>query len=193
MMYEPAVMVLPHTYGVSSGHENVVPTPFAPYCWMQSKVEEPAAQAGCVEVWGTGTVHVYLPLVDCPLAIRPRFCEPQGMAAGSLFSAQAISPAEGFNLTSHRPTADPAGAFCEFHEMPSVPPCETFCPDPGEETFIDAFDVGAPTVTVRSEEHTSELQSHVNLVCRLLLEKKPHTASPARHPHAHIPQSEPHP
>src|SRR5690242_21864490 len=26
--------------------------------------------------------------------------------------------------------------------------------------------------TVRSEEHTSELQSHVNLVCRLLLEKK---------------------
>src|SRR5690242_20801225 len=28
------------------------------------------------------------------------------------------------------------------------------------------------TKRVRSEEHTSELQSHVNLVCRLLLEKK---------------------
>src|SRR5690242_20890199 len=27
-------------------------------------------------------------------------------------------------------------------------------------------------VNERSEEHTSELQSHVNLVCRLLLEKK---------------------
>src|SRR5260370_30353813 len=26
--------------------------------------------------------------------------------------------------------------------------------------------------SVRSEEHTSELQSHLNLVCRLLLEKK---------------------
>src|SRR5260370_17140268 len=26
----------------------------------------------------------------------------------------------------------------------------------------------------RSEEHTSELQSHLNLVCRLLLEKKNH-------------------
>src|SRR5260370_18335440 len=26
--------------------------------------------------------------------------------------------------------------------------------------------------TERSEEHTSELQSHLNLVCRLLLEKK---------------------
>src|SRR5438477_5883976 len=29
-----------------------------------------------------------------------------------------------------------------------------------------------PARTIRSEEHTSELQSHVNLVCRLLLEKK---------------------
>src|SRR6185369_17728192 len=27
----------------------------------------------------------------------------------------------------------------------------------------------------RSEEHTSELQSHLNLVCRLLLEKKKHS------------------
>src|SRR2546426_8469923 len=30
----------------------------------------------------------------------------------------------------------------------------------------------AGTVTLRSEEHTSELQSPCNLVCRLLLEKK---------------------
>src|SRR6266571_7781671 len=30
----------------------------------------------------------------------------------------------------------------------------------------------APRSRRRSEEHTSELQSHVNLVCRLLLEKK---------------------
>src|SRR5260370_22121891 len=29
-----------------------------------------------------------------------------------------------------------------------------------------------PYDDVRSEEHTSELQSHLNLVCRLLLEKK---------------------
>src|SRR4051812_49886664 len=29
----------------------------------------------------------------------------------------------------------------------------------------------------RSEEHTSELQSHVNLVCRLLLEKKKNVAT----------------
>src|SRR5260370_181447 len=29
-----------------------------------------------------------------------------------------------------------------------------------------------PAESARSEEHTSELQSHLNLVCRLLLEKK---------------------
>src|SRR5260370_32469277 len=31
---------------------------------------------------------------------------------------------------------------------------------------------GGKPACVRSEEHTSELQSHLNLVCRLLLEKK---------------------
>src|SRR5260370_31043410 len=31
---------------------------------------------------------------------------------------------------------------------------------------------GCATSSKRSEEHTSELQSHLNLVCRLLLEKK---------------------
>src|SRR5690242_13453135 len=35
-------------------------------------------------------------------------------------------------------------------------------------------------VVPRSEEHTSELQSHVNLVCRLLLEKKKKHKKPAR-------------
>src|SRR5690242_21821302 len=34
-------------------------------------------------------------------------------------------------------------------------------------TCVDRF-----AFMARSEEHTSELQSHVNLVCRLLLEKK---------------------
>src|SRR2546426_8293562 len=34
----------------------------------------------------------------------------------------------------------------------------------------------APLVRLRSEEHTSELQSPCNLVCRLLLEKKKTTA-----------------
>src|SRR2546430_10209027 len=33
-------------------------------------------------------------------------------------------------------------------------------------------DVAHPPILLRSEEHTSELQSQSNLVCRLLLEKK---------------------
>src|SRR5260370_3489093 len=37
-----------------------------------------------------------------------------------------------------------------------------------------------PSSDLRSEEHTSELQSHLNLVCRLLLEKKKNT-----HPQYH--------
>src|SRR5207237_8388604 len=35
-----------------------------------------------------------------------------------------------------------------------------------------------PDPPVRSEEHTSELQSHLNFVCRLLLEKKKTRATP---------------
>src|SRR5690242_21522178 len=42
------------------------------------------------------------------------------------------------------------------------------------QAFVDGM---VPAVWVgRSEEHTSELQSHVNLVCRLLLEKKINTS-----------------
>src|SRR5260370_34433907 len=37
---------------------------------------------------------------------------------------------------------------------------------------LDAAPIQIPDHRRRSEEHTSELQSHLNLVCRLLLEKK---------------------
>src|SRR5256885_5536100 len=40
---------------------------------------------------------------------------------------------------------------------------------------IDADGDGHAVLTARSEEHTSELQSPCNLVCRLLLEKKKKT------------------
>src|SRR2546430_3784111 len=46
-------------------------------------------------------------------------------------------------------------------------------PNPGPQVFSQPSQVCA---IVRSEEHTSELQSQSNLVCRLLLEKK--TQSP---------------
>src|SRR2546427_5742393 len=57
------------------------------------------------------------------------------------------------------------------------------CRDPGGARCA-ASGTGAPPrphtvqrVRVRSEEHTSELQSQSNLVCRLLLEKKKKTST----------------
>src|SRR5688572_31130030 len=47
--------------------------------------------------------------------------------------------------------------------------------DPGRQYHVTYAAPGAPPLTSivsRSEEHTSELQSQSNLVCRLLLEKK---------------------
>src|SRR5260370_21022469 len=42
--------------------------------------------------------------------------------------------------------------------------------------LVDHLSLGLRPMAWRSEEHTSELQSHLNLVCRLLLEKKKHTS-----------------
>src|SRR2546430_8847018 len=43
--------------------------------------------------------------------------------------------------------------------------------------------------TRRSEEHTSELQSQSNLVCRLLLEKKKNTTTTSLYPNTLLPKS----
>src|SRR5260370_16816538 len=47
------------------------------------------------------------------------------------------------------------------------------------------------TPVYRSEEHTSELQSHLNLVCRLLLEKKKKLLAHQLplHPHFSVPDT----
>src|SRR2546426_4212731 len=46
----------------------------------------------------------------------------------------------------------------------------------------------SPSGCARSEEHTSELQSPCNLVCRLLLEKKKkHNTHSSHQHHTHIP------
>src|SRR2546427_5825807 len=68
-------------------------------------------------------------------------------------------------------------------------PRNPYCPPPSEiervaEEYVRSVEAGASIVhmhgvhkledEIRSEEHTSELQSQSNLVCRLLLEKKKH-------------------
>src|SRR5256885_11559562 len=49
-----------------------------------------------------------------------------------------------------------------------------------EEAGVDVGDGGLAAAGLRSEEHTSELQSPCNLVCRLLLEKITSTVSRPR-------------
>src|SRR2546430_6513213 len=47
-----------------------------------------------------------------------------------------------------------------------------------ESHFVHAFGLLRKNAADRSEEHTSELQSQSNLVCRLLLEKKKNVVRP---------------
>src|SRR5438093_5211379 len=62
-------------------------------------------------------------------------------------------------------------ASSEARSSASRVPDSTICP--GELKFAAARSRGLATAArTRSEEHTSELQSLTNLVCRLLLEKK---------------------
>src|SRR5260370_18936221 len=65
------------------------------------------------------------------------------------------------------------GVVLRIREFPAQPVCR------GSDFFQRSPYSGckwnsavASGVRARSEEHTSELQSHLNLVCRLLLEKK---------------------
>src|SRR5699024_12116360 len=76
--------------------------------------------------------------------------------------------------------ADPAGtrpAAPGLVPVPSAPQCSAPRPPaPGEGQHVELCRPGPLGLFPRSEEHTSELQSRFDLVCRLLLEKKKHTA-----------------
>src|SRR5207237_10233481 len=57
------------------------------------------------------------------------------------------------------------------HLAPSAAPCLPHSASAPSARTTSSFRRASPYPD-RSEEHTSELQSHLNLVCRLLLEKK---------------------
>src|SRR5260221_3166965 len=104
-----------------------------------------------------------------------------------------------------RPAADPGAAPSRWQGEPApAPPPPGSRPRPGRErrpvrppppASLRRRDPGGGGAGARSEEHTSELQSHSDLVCRLLLEKKkkqkpyvglsvylPRSAPPHSHP-----------
>src|SRR2546427_4835216 len=72
---------------------------------------------------------------------------------------RSCSPAPSPKATRQRPWGAGGGVFSHAKHggmySPAIHPCQ-----------------GLLTMDTRSEEHTSELQSQSNLVCRLLLEKK---------------------
>src|SRR5690242_21455763 len=83
-----------------------------------------------------------------------------------------------FSVRLRRLPEDPSRYFVTLFPLLDV--CPWMGPEawviPGPE-LVRGADRSKPRIVrlpvePRSEEHTSELQSHVNLVCRLLLEKK---------------------
>src|SRR5690606_41945843 len=79
-----------------------------------------------------------------------------------LFSTLGQQPPEHVALP-RREAAVPVEQPVGERQAPREPP------QPGQR---QREDFAVPLVEARSEEHTSELQSRENLVCRLLLEKK---------------------
>src|SRR2546430_7475732 len=71
-----------------------------------------------------------------------------------------------------------AAGYDEFNEVPAICAHEGFlCNSAALGRRYDAAFTSSAAISPlpsRSEEHTSELQSQSNLVCRLLLEKKRH-------------------
>src|SRR5690606_7595419 len=83
--------------------------------------------------------------------------------------------------TAGRPGHDPIAAASATPpayrlDMPrdgeDLPSGDGACGDPEADPGLRALERRAIEQALRSEEHTSELQSRENLVCRLLLEKK---------------------
>src|SRR5690242_20914758 len=106
---------------------------------------------------------------------------------GEAGAESARGPAGGRRRLVSRLPPPVSRAGFRYSHIPSLPPSRPnpdsrYPPNPAaaSKRFVEliqttpALILGAMSSArlMRSEEHTSELQSHVNLVCRLLLEKK---------------------
>src|SRR5690242_21733613 len=102
------------------------------------------------------------------MALRPTCC---------LFFFNGTATTEIYTLSLHDALPISDGKRCAQGRAPGRSETATQGtghPFPGKPvgTHASPRRTGAAWRALRSEEHTSELQSHVNLVCRLLLEKK---------------------
>src|SRR5690606_40430558 len=82
----------------------------------------------------------------------------------TLFRSMKLNLGCGFDIR-------PGYLNVDFRDMRNIPPPSELNEFGGEAQF-QIVDLSTFPWPFRSEEHTSELQSRENLVCRLLLEKK---------------------
>src|SRR5690606_40860119 len=106
------------------------------------------------------------------LPLRPRPSPSTLFPYTTLFRSPSGTTFKTISLNSSRVTPGPISWKCLSHCPVSIHPIFN------ELTRMLSFgsdmpsDLDKATQEARSEEHTSELQSRENLVCRLLLEKK---------------------
>src|SRR5687767_15755227 len=105
----------------------------------------------------------------------------------SLFFFNDTATTEIYTLSLHDALPICTGIRCIIRSLTSVAVCAALAgaaPAGGQEFPVppNALRVASPDGrNVRSEEHTSELQSLAYLVCRLLLEKKKHSHKSTSH------------
>src|SRR5260370_4834150 len=73
-------------------------------------------------------------------------------------------------LFRSREDVEPSAPLITYHDRQRV--LKLLAKADIEHAGVERAAPHACSISARSEEHTSELQSHLNLVCRLLLEKK---------------------
>src|SRR5882762_2812904 len=147
-------------------------------------------EVGLVLFGPVGSAHMVIEATarfGLPLASKRRYCtvtvfrtpvkwtpvpQPNSRTAGScfsLFSSMTVSHLNSWSV-----------AASTFFAAPERRPAALSRPTPSvssKSSLADSESEPWPMYCIgggsaRSEEHTSELQSHLNLVCRLLLEKK---------------------
>src|SRR3989449_2283074 len=125
--------------------------PTARPSWASAETRQAASPAAC------GAAMLVPPLISLPVSQRGT---DENASPGVTMSGFATSPPRDL----HQPTTSAAGG---------APPCAGRANAPGKTAPTDSARSAEPgKPMVRSEEHTSELQSRLHLVCRLLLEKK---------------------
>src|SRR5262245_65230459 len=109
-----------------------------------------------------------MPYVDSPET------RMHGLIASALFSAVLLAAALGPGLPSQLVGQASAGEPDQVAPVESTqsPPASPSKGAASVASICDALAAAAGENDLRSEEHTSELQSLRHLVCRLLLEKK---------------------